>query len=136
MADDDSPIRTDEHLIALRGMWEEMKLLGRKIDRTNDRLDAVRTDLSARIDRTNDRLDAVRTDLSARIDAVSERIDGVRTEFVRVLADADIRLSTELLAVRQTLDGLNALLRERFASQAELLKLRERVDRLEQRLPP
>ena len=53
MPDDNSPLKTDEHLVALRGMWDEMKLLNRKID-------AVRTDLSSRIDQTNERIDTLR----------------------------------------------------------------------------
>jgi chromosome segregation ATPase len=135
-----SPPKTDEHLVALRGMWQEMKVLGRRVDR-------VRTELSARIDQTNERLDATRSDLSVRIDAVrtelsaridqtNERVDALRGEFARALAESQTRIATELLAVRQVLDTVTTILRQRDADRAALAQLAERVGRLEQRVTP
>lgn len=47
----------------------------RRIDQTNERIDAVRTDLGNRIDQTNARIDEVRIELGHRIDQTNERID-------------------------------------------------------------
>ncbi|MDI7268599.1 MAG: hypothetical protein QME96_11460 [Myxococcota bacterium] len=111
-----SPLKTDEHLVALRGMWAEMKALGRKIDRTNDRIDGLRTDLSARIDETNNRVDALRSDVT------------------RALAETQIRVATDLVAVGRTIDNVTGLLRQRDTDHAEIDELRKRVDRLEERV--
>ena len=129
MPDNDSPLKTDEHLVALRGMWDEMKLLNRKID-------AVRTDLSSRIDQTNERIDTLRTGLSSRIEQTNERIDTLRSEVVRTVADSQIRVSTELLAVGRAVDAVTAVLRQRDTDHDDVADLKERVARLEQRLAP
>lgn len=118
MSENGSPIKTDEHLVALRGMWEEMKVLSRKID-------AVRTELSARIEQTNQ-----------RIEQTNERIDTFRSEFIRALADSQIRVATELVAVGRAVDTVTAVLRQRETDHDDLMHLKERVARIEQRLTP
>jgi hypothetical protein len=72
-----------------------------RIDATNERLDATRTDLSSRID-------ATRTDLSSRIDATNERLDRV----VRRQTDSEVRVATELVAVADTVRELRDTLLE------------------------
>ncbi|MBI5488144.1 MAG: hypothetical protein HY905_12495 [Deltaproteobacteria bacterium] len=109
MPDNNSPLKTDEHLVALRGMWDEMKLLNRKID-------AVRTDLSARIDQTPKRFDALRLPPLAEAPAL--------THALLVLGFA--RRELTLLAESA-----------RFANRrADIALLNDRLDRIEQRLTP
>ncbi len=47
----------------------------RRIDETNQRIDAIRDDLIHRIDATNQRIEAVHSDLITRIDTTNDRLN-------------------------------------------------------------
>jgi phage shock protein A len=70
--------RNDEQTELLRGIWNEMKELGKnlgsridqtntKLDQTNSRLDQTRDELRREIRQTNVRLEQLRDELSTRI---------------------------------------------------------------------
>ena len=52
----------------------------RRLDETNQRIDAVREDLIGRLDETNKRIDTVREELSERLDETNKCIDTVRAD--------------------------------------------------------
>jgi len=63
---------------------------GRRIDETNERIDAVREELGQRIDvtnerinTTNDRMDTLRKELERRIDETNKRMDRLYEVIVR-----------------------------------------------------
>ncbi len=64
--------------------------LGRRIDETNNRIDAVREELTARMDTMNAdltaRMDTMNADLTARMDAQTARIDS-QTARIDVLSE-------------------------------------------------
>jgi len=60
--------------------------LGRRIDETNNRIDAVREELTHKIDETNNRIDTINADLTARMDAQTARIDS-QTARIDVLSE-------------------------------------------------
>ncbi|MBI5479398.1 MAG: hypothetical protein HY906_11105 [Deltaproteobacteria bacterium] len=118
----------------LRGIWNEMKALGQnlggRIDQTNARLDAVRTELSARI-----------ADTSARIDQTNARIDAMRSDFGQALAGVETRLGSELRSLAGAVQGVSELLRQRAVErerlaecEEDIAELKGRVERVEQRL--
>lgn len=76
--------RKNKSLEMLRNIWNEMKAVNGKIDKTNSRLDELRTDLGDRIDKTNERIDALGANLGARIDATNLRLDKVEVRLGQV----------------------------------------------------
>jgi predicted nucleic acid-binding Zn-ribbon protein len=55
----------------------------RRIDTTNQRIDAAHSDLITRIDATNRRIDAVHSDLITRIDTTNDRLNHLYEVIVR-----------------------------------------------------
>ena len=112
--------RPDEHAELLRGIWNEIKTLGQtlggRIDRTNERLEAVRTEF-------RDEIGTLRTDLKGEIDQLR-----------RVMVESDVRLATavtELAHDVRTLTGaVGDWRREHREDREETLR---RVSRLEDR---
>ena len=69
---------SDEHVEILRAIWNEMKALNARIDKTNERLDAVREDLKndfnglhRRVVESEVRLATVTTQLSSDVQELS-----------------------------------------------------------------
>ncbi len=122
---------SDQHLVALQGIWNEMKALNSRvnqgfndvngrIDVTNERLDAT----NERLDATNARLDAT----NARLDHGIERIDRVEV----VQREGEIRIATELVALHGTMQEIRDVVSGAFQSdRARITKLERRVDVLE-----
>ena len=59
--------------------------LSTRIDKTNARIDMLRTDMSARIDRTNARIDTLRADMNAKFDRLFSLLQNIRQEHRRRL---------------------------------------------------
>lgn len=70
----------NEQTEILRGIWNEMKALGKN--------------LGSRIDRTNERLEAVRVELGQSIDALGGEVAGLRVEV------SELRRGFQLLDAR------------------------------------
>ena len=106
----------------------------RRIDETNQRVDEVRSELSARIDE-------VRSELSARIDEVrselSARIDEVRSELTKRIEDIHSDLISRLDGNNARIDRffLTAATKEEHARvDGRLAQLEREMDHLRQRL--
>jgi chromosome segregation ATPase len=120
----------NEQTEILRGIWNEVKALNGRIDRTNDRLDAVRTELKPEIASVRTELKAEIADLRAEVHQGNERV----TDLHRLMIDKDLRLSTEVTELAGHVSQLVQELRKRPDRQSvELEELRQRVARLEER---
>ena len=105
----------DEHLEVLPGIWGEMKALNARIDRTNERLDAVKDELGAR-------LDAVRAELKDEHDHLRRRV-----------LESEVRLATAVTGLSSDVHELSGLIRDwRTEHRADRVELRSRIDRLEE----
>ncbi len=87
-----------------------------------DEIRATRTELSGRIDATNARIDATNTHLGAQLKVLGQR----QTE-------SDVRLGTELAAVRHGVDQVVDLLRADRTLRHDVDDLKERVANLERK---
>lgn len=94
----------DPQLAVLRAIFEEMKLL------------------NARVERTNERLDAVRTELSGEVDQLRRRV-----------VESEVRLATATTQLSGDVQTLSGLIREwREEHRSDRADIRDRVARLEQ----
>jgi hypothetical protein len=94
----------DEHLEVLRAIWTEMK------------------GLNARVDKTNDRLEAVRQELKDDQDALRRRV-----------VESEVRLATVVTQLSSDVHERNGLIREwRSEHRADRADLRSRIDRIEE----
>lgn len=82
------------------------------------------------IRKTNERLDATRTEVSFRIDATNDRLDRLDKR----QAESEIRLSTELIAVAGAIREVRDLLREDRATREAVQRHETRFVDVEQRL--
>jgi hypothetical protein len=112
----------DEQVELLRGIWNEMKALNGRIDKTNSGLDALRTDLKAEIA-------GVRVELKGEFEVTRTELRGelaaVRTELKSELAATRTELRSELEAVRKDLGGELAVTRTEL--REEISKVRGRT---------
>jgi predicted nucleic acid-binding Zn-ribbon protein len=100
---------TDITIDILKSIRDEIRKTNERLVQTNDRLDLMRSELSERIDWTNERLD---------------RLERRQTE-------ADLRLSTEIINVNETMRELTVLIRDHLGST--LRDHERRITILEQR---
>ena len=76
----------------------------RRLDETNQRIDAVREDLTHRLDETNQRIDAVREDLTHRLDETNSRINRLYEVIVR--RDEHYRLDQRVADLERDVNDL------------------------------
>ena len=69
-----------------------------RIDRVNNRVDALAVDMATRIDRVDSRVDALAVDMATRIDRVDSRVDALAVDMARMSGQLD-------LILQQGLDG-------------------------------
>ena len=69
-----------------------------RIDRVNNRVDALAVDMATRIDRVDSRVDALAVDIATRIDRVDSRVDALAVDMARMSGQLD-------LILQQGLDG-------------------------------
>jgi uncharacterized protein YlxW (UPF0749 family) len=94
----------DPQLAVLRAIFEEMKLLNARVERTNERLDAVRTD-------------------------VTDELDHLR----RRVVESEVRLATATTQLSGDVQTLSGLIREwREEHRSDRAEMKDRVARLEQ----
>ena len=128
----------DEQVELLRAIWNEMKALNGRVDKTNDRLGSTNGRLDAtneRLDATNERLASVERGLDGLRDEVrtgfrdlNERIDAVHDRSVR----ADLRLATSLATLTSEVREMKEIvLVWHDEHRVDRAHLEERVDRLE-----
>lgn len=90
-----------------------------------DEIRATKEDLRGELRAVSDRLDVT----NARLDATNERLDAV----ARRQVETEIRLATELVAVREAVDKVATLYREDRALQHDVTDLKVRVSALERK---
>ena len=106
-----------EQVEILRAIWNEMKGLNGRVDKTNDRLDAVRTELKQEIS-------GLRIELTSESGALRQR-----------LVESEVRLATATTALPGDVRDLSGLIRDwRQEHREERAELRTRVDRIERHL--
>jgi hypothetical protein len=129
--EDEVPVISNDaieaQLINLRDGLQEVRaaqpVLQARIDKTNDKIDAVNASLSARIDavdaKLSDKIDAVNARLSDKIDAVdaklSDKIGAVDAKLSDKIDAVDAKLSDKI-------DVLKAEIFARFDKQSEEIK--------------
>jgi len=64
----------------------------RRIDKTNERMDAMSSDFNRRMDETNERMDAMSSGFNRRMDETNERIDAMSSDFNRRIDATDASL--------------------------------------------
>jgi outer membrane murein-binding lipoprotein Lpp len=105
----------EEQVELLRGIWNEMKGLNSRVDKTNERLEAVRIELKAE-------LETVRIDLKGEVDAPRRRV-----------VESEVRLATSTTQLSSDVQVLSGLIREwREEHRADRADIKARVLRLEQ----
>ena len=120
MADGES-----EQVEILRPIWNEMKGLNSRVDQTNTRLDAVRTDLGSRIE-------AVRTDLGTRIDQTNARLDASRSETIARMTESEVRVAPAMTQLAGDVQQLTTVIRDwREEHRADRAALAGRITRVE-----
>jgi len=106
---------SDEQVELLRGIWNEMKGLNSRVDQTNVRLDAVRTELKGEIG-------ALRVELKSEVEALRRRV-----------VESEVRLATATTQLSTDVQGLSGLIREwREEHRSDRAEIKERLGRLEQ----
>ena len=78
------PVPPTESTLALSFLREDIQDMRHDVRQTNERIDALRTEMSGRIDalrtETNGHIGALRTEMNERFDQMSGRIDALHTE--------------------------------------------------------
>ena len=95
----------------LNSIKNESKEIKARLDLTNKRLDDINihlADHSRRIDETNNRIDAVRVDLTKRMDETNNRIDRLYEVIVR--RDEHAGLEQRMIALEQFAGRVNSKL--------------------------
>jgi predicted nucleic acid-binding Zn-ribbon protein len=130
--------RNDEQTELLRGIWNEIKELGKnlgsRIDQTNAKLEQTRNELSARIDQTNAKLEQTRNELSARIDQTNERIEELRDELSTRITKSEIRTATAIIDLDGTLGQVKTLLAGRLDLRDRVARCENDIEDIKQRL--
>lgn len=117
----------DEYLLALQGMWGEMKSLNARVTM---RLDTV----TARLEETNERLARVEGRLQ-NVEGRLENVDLRLEEAGRRLNETSIRVVAELSAGNELLREALDEVRGARVDRRRLDKLEHRVEVLEKRSP-
>ena len=114
-----------EVVAILREIWNEMKALNKRVDASNERLDAVRTELKSEIARTSAEL---RSELAASRAELREDLASSHAEVGRRLTESEIRLANATTQLAGDVQQLSGLIREwRDDHRAERAELRARV---------
>src|SRR5687767_6266725 len=124
---------SDQHLVALQGIWSEMKTLNGNVNGLADRLD----DTNRRLDETNRRLETGFVGVNERIDQTNERFDRTIERLDRLeynQKSGEIRVATELVTVHGTLGSIRDMIKDTFYDdRVRIAKLEQRVDALEKK---
>ena len=108
--------RADEQVEILRAIWNEMKGLNGRVDKTNERLDAVRLEVKYEIVE-------LRTELKDELDQLRRRV-----------VESEVRLATATTQLSTEVQSLGGLIREwREEHRADRADIRHRIERLEDR---
>jgi hypothetical protein len=101
--------------------------------KTNARLET----LSTQVGQTNERLDALKSEVheglatsNARIDQTNERLD----KLGHLQVEAEVRVATELTAVVKAVTGLRDMIAEDRELRGRVDKMERRLDAVEQKL--
>lgn len=89
----------------LRSIRDELRLLGARVDKTNDRLETVNTTLGERIDETN-----------------------------RRLAQSEIRLSTQMAQLAGNISDLTDHLKKQHTLRPRVEKCEREIDKIKKRM--
>ena len=100
----------------LQEVRAQQTVLQARIEKTNDRIDVLHSNLSDKIDKTNERIDIVNTTLSARIEAVNANLSA-RIEAVNANLSARIEAVNANLSAK--IDSLQQAIFARFDKQDE-----------------
>ena len=119
--------RNDEQTELLRGIWNEIKELGKnlgsRIDQTNAKLEQTRNELSARIDQTN-----------ARIDQTNERLEELRDELSTRITQSEIHTATAITDLVGTLGEMKTLFSDRLDLRDRVARCEHNIEDIKQRL--
>ena len=121
-----------EQVEILREIWNEMKALNSRVDKTNQRLD-----------KTNERLDAVRTELKQEIGDLRSELKQEMTELRsdikdevdqlrRRVVESEVRLATATTQLSTDVQSLSGLIREwREEHRSDRAEIKRRLERIE-----
>jgi hypothetical protein len=127
---------SDEHLVALQGIWSEMKTLNQTVNGLGERIDET----NRRLDETNRRVESGFDAVNRRIDQTNERLDRTNEHLDRlehVQKSAEIRVATELVNLHTTLGSIHEVIKGGFREDRllRIAQLERRVDALEKKPP-
>ena len=118
-------ITKDEYLVALRGMWGELKAVRSSID---TQVGSLRAELSQQIGETNQRLDVTNQNL----EALRYEVNGKMKTLSHQVLESETRLATATLQLTTDVRDLSGLIRDwRQEHREDRESLRARIDRLE-----
>jgi predicted nucleic acid-binding Zn-ribbon protein len=119
--------RNDEQTELLRGIWNEIKELGKnlgsRIDQTNAKLEQTRNELSARIHQTNE-----------RIDQTNERLEELRDELSTRITQSEIHTATAITDLVGTLGEMKTLFSDRLDLRGRVARCEHDIEDIKQRL--
>jgi len=98
---------SDEQVEILRAIWNEMKALNARVDKTNACLDQT----NARLDETNARLDAVRTELKVEIAGLRSELRDEMGSLRNRVVESEGRLATATTTLSGNVQELSGLIR-------------------------
>jgi chromosome segregation ATPase len=101
---------SDEQVELLRAIWNEMKALNGRVDKTNTRLDDTHTrlaDTSTRLDGTNERLGETNARLDGLRSELRAEIGGLRGELKAEIGGLRGELKAEIGAVRRDVASMH-----------------------------
>ena len=117
----------NEQTELLRNIWNEMKAmhqsLGSRIDKTNERLEAVRVELKTEL---KSEISGLRTELKSEL-------SGLRSELISRMTDSEVRLATATNELATTVRSLSSIVGEwRKEHRASVNQMEKRVQNLEE----
>jgi ABC-type transporter Mla subunit MlaD len=126
--------RNDEQTELLRGIWNEMKELGKnlgsRIDQTNAKLDQT----NARLDQTRDELRREIRETNTRLDRTNERLEELRDELSTRITQSEIHTATAITDLVGTLGEMKTLFSDRLDLRGRVARCEHDIEDIKQRL--
>ena len=89
-----------------------------RIDRVNNRVDALAVDMATRIDRVDSRVDALAVDIATRIDRVDSRVDALAVDIATRIDRVDSRVDALAVDMARMSGQLDLILQQGLDGQA------------------
>ena len=83
----------------------EKDLVRKDIEKLDQKVDGVKTELSNKIERLDQKVDGVKTELSNKIEKLDQKVDGVKTELNTKIDNLETNLNTKIDNLESKVDS-------------------------------